>query len=130
MKGVMDRYRPSVVVMQLGADSLAYDKLGQFNLSIKGHGACLNYMIGFGVPLIMLGGGGYTIENVARCWAYETGVALGVELEGSIPKNDPFYMKYGFDQKLHFPVKKMENLNRPDDLNKIRETIHEYLKKI
>lgn len=31
----------------------------------------------FGVPMIMLGGGGYTIENVARCWAYETGIAIG-----------------------------------------------------
>ena len=33
-----------------------------------------------GVPLLMLGGGGYTIRNVARCWTYETSVALGVEI--------------------------------------------------
>jgi len=24
----------------------------------------------FNVPMILLGGGGYTVENVARCWAY------------------------------------------------------------
>lgn len=31
----------------------------------------------FGVPLLVLGGGGYKIKNVARCWTYETGVLLG-----------------------------------------------------
>ena len=34
-------------------------------------------MKSYGIPLMMLGGGGYTVHNVARCWAYETGVALG-----------------------------------------------------
>ena len=28
----------------------------------------------------MLGGGGYTMRNVSRCWAYETGLAAGVQL--------------------------------------------------
>lgn len=33
-------------------------------------------MKSFNLPLLMLGGGGYTIRNVARCWTYETAVAL------------------------------------------------------
>ena len=28
----------------------------------------------------MLGGGGYTMRNVSRAWAYETGLATGMEL--------------------------------------------------
>ena len=28
----------------------------------------------------MLGGGGYTIRNVARCWTYETATALDTEI--------------------------------------------------
>ena len=28
----------------------------------------------------MLGGGGYTIRNVARCWTYETSVALDLDI--------------------------------------------------
>jgi acetoin utilization deacetylase AcuC-like enzyme len=28
-------------------------------------------MRSFNVPLLLLGGGGYTIRNVARCWCYE-----------------------------------------------------------
>lgn len=34
----------------------------------------------FNVPLLMVGGGGYTIRNVARCWTYETSLALNVEI--------------------------------------------------
>ncbi len=76
----MAKYRPGAIVMQLGADSLANDKLGNLNLTIKGHGNCLTKMMSYGLPLIMLGGGGYTVQNVARCWLYETGLAVGQKL--------------------------------------------------
>jgi acetoin utilization deacetylase AcuC-like enzyme len=33
---VMDWYRPEAVVLQCGADSLAGDRLGCFNLTLKG----------------------------------------------------------------------------------------------
>lgn len=71
--------------MQCGADSLAYDRLGTYNTTIKGHGACVKLIKSWGLPLlvlgnnnanILIGGGGYTIKNVARCWAYETGICL------------------------------------------------------
>jgi len=28
----------------------------------------------------MVGGGGYTLRNVARCWTYETSIALGIPI--------------------------------------------------
>jgi len=37
-------------------------------------------MRAFGVPLMLVGGGGYTIRNVARCWTYETAKAVGIEV--------------------------------------------------
>jgi len=81
----MEWYRPGAVVLQCGADSLAGDRLGCFNLSLKGHAACVEYVKSFNIPLMLLGGGGYTIRNVARCWAYETAVAVGQEVsEGTI----------------------------------------------
>ena len=36
MSKVMEVYRPSAIVLQCGADSLAGDRLGCFNLSLKG----------------------------------------------------------------------------------------------
>ena len=35
----------------------------------------------FNLPLLVLGGGGYTIRNVARAWTYETAVLLNQDLE-------------------------------------------------
>ena len=77
---VMETYQPSAVLMQCGADSLSGDRLGCFNLTLKGHGRCLEYMKRWNLPLLVVGGGGYTIRNVARCWTYETSIALGVEV--------------------------------------------------
>lgn len=72
----MDYYQPTAVVLQCGADSLCYDKLGDFNLTLKGHGQCLEFIKKYNVPVLLLGGGGYTVENVARCWTYETSLCL------------------------------------------------------
>jgi histone deacetylase 1/2 len=76
----MARYRPGAVVLQCGADSLAGDRLGCFNLSMKGHAYPLQFMKKFNVPIMVLGGGGYTIRNVCRAWAYETSVCVDEQL--------------------------------------------------
>ena len=50
--------------------------MGDFNLTLKGHGNCLEVIKKLNVPILLLGGGGYSVENVARCWAYETSLCL------------------------------------------------------
>lgn len=71
-------------------------------------------MLSYSTPIILLGGGGYTIENVSRCWTYETGVALGLELDNQIPENDHFRSYYQNDNfVLHFPVDHRANENTP-----------------
>ena len=81
---VIEWYRPSAVVLQCGADSLAGDRLGCFNLSLKGHAECVSFIKSFGLPTLVLGGGGYTIRNVARAWTYETALCLDTEIEDGI----------------------------------------------
>lgn len=46
----------------------------------QGHSACLEFLAKFGTPMLVVGGGGYTMRNVARCWCYETGRLLGLDL--------------------------------------------------
>ena len=53
------------------------DRLGCFNLSVKGHGGAVKYVYDKGIPLLVLGGGGYTLRNVPRAWTYETSLILG-----------------------------------------------------
>ena len=38
----------------------------------------------YGKPMLVLGGGGYTIRNVARCWCYETACCVNVELPDQV----------------------------------------------
>lgn len=47
---------------------------------VQGHSACIEFLARFNVPMLLLGGGGYTMRNVSRCWCYETGRMLGLDL--------------------------------------------------
>eukprot|EP00597_Dinobryon_sp_UTEXLB2267_P016323 CAMPEP_0201093396 /NCGR_PEP_ID=MMETSP0812-20130820/1906_1 /ASSEMBLY_ACC=CAM_ASM_000668 /TAXON_ID=98059 /ORGANISM="Dinobryon sp., Strain UTEXLB2267" /LENGTH=333 /DNA_ID=CAMNT_0047345533 /DNA_START=218 /DNA_END=1216 /DNA_ORIENTATION=- len=107
---IMERFQPGAVVLQCGADSLSGDRLGCFKLSIKGHADCVSFVRSFQLPTLVLGGGGYTLRNVPRCWAFETAVLLDTPLKDSLPFND--YLDYfGPDHRLHLPVSNMENQN-------------------
>ncbi|CAL9114569.1 unnamed protein product [Musa acuminata var. zebrina] len=129
MAKVMEVFRPDAVVLQCGADSLSGDRLGCFNLSVRGHGECVRYMRSFNVPLMLLGGGGYTIRNVARCWCYETGVALGVEVEDKVPDHE--YIGYfAPDYNIHVATSNMENKNSRKSLDDIKVKLLEYLSKL
>lgn len=84
----LDRFKPLAIVMQCGSDSLAGDRLGCFGLTIRGHGECLRYVSAKDIPLLVLGGGGYKVKSVSRCWAYETGLLCGEDLPNAIPENE------------------------------------------
>ena len=71
-------------------------------MSSKGHGECVNYLNSFNIPMIVLGGGGYTIDNVAKCWTHETAVLLREELDNKIPNNQ--YFNEFSDKKLYIKV--------------------------
>lgn len=96
----IDKFKPTAIVLQSGADSLAEDKLGPFALSIQGHANCVTFLKKFDIPILLLGGGGYTIENVARCWAYETSVMCDKIKDDIIPSVDTFIHHYGPEYQL------------------------------
>ncbi|KAJ2785012.1 histone deacetylase (class I) Clr6 [Coemansia interrupta] len=129
MRNVMESFRPGAVFMQCGTDSLSGDRLGCFNLSMKGHAACVEFMKSFGVPLFCVGGGGYTIRNVARTWAYETSVLLGEPVEPSLPYND-YYDFYGPEYLLDVPASNMTNMNTREQLEQICSDIYEHLRHV
>jgi histone deacetylase 1/2 len=116
---IMTRFQPTAVLLQCGADSLAGDRLGCFNLSLRGHGECVAAVKEYGVPILCVGGGGYTMRNVARCWAYETSVLLGTDIPDELPYND-FFEYYGPDYRLHIQPSNMENLNSKEYLDFLR----------
>lgn len=94
IKAVMDYYQPEAIVLQCGGDSLSGDRLGCFNLSMRGHANCVNFVKGFGMPTLVLGGGGYTMRNVARTWAFETGILVGQEMTPVLPFNEYYEVSF------------------------------------
>jgi len=114
-------------VLQCGADSLTGDRLGCFNLTLKGHGKCVEFMKSFNLPVLLLGGGGYTIRNVARAWTYETAIALNQEIPNELPYND-YFEYYGPDFKLHISPSNMPNQNSSEYMDKIKIKLFDNLR--
>ncbi|KAI9837915.1 MAG: histone deacetylase [Thelocarpon superellum] len=128
IKSVMEWYRPEAIVLQCGGDSLSGDRLGCFNLSMKGHANCVNYVKTFGLPVLVLGGGGYTMRNVSRTWAYETGMLVGENMGPELPYND-YYEYFGPDYELDVRPSNMDNANSREYLDKIKSQVIENLKR-
>eukprot|EP01132_Coremiostelium_polycephalum_P009130 gene9130-11187_t len=131
IQGVIDYYKPSVIVLQCGADSLRFDRLGCFNLTIKGHAECVRFVKSFNIPMMVLGGGGYTVRNVARCWTYETSVLVDTEISNELPYND-YIQFYSPDFQLipdysNLPFR-YENSNTKQYLENIKNKILENLR--
>lgn len=125
---VMDFYRPTAILLQCGADSLNNDRLGCFSLSTKGHGECVKFVRDLNVPLLVVGGGGYTLRNVARCWTYETSLLVDEQISNELPYTK--YLEYfAADLTLHPEVQtRQENANSKQYLEAITKHVYENLK--
>jgi histone deacetylase HOS2 len=130
----VDKFRPSAIVLQCGADSLAGDRLGPFNLQVQGHGACVTFCKSLRLPLLLVGGGGYTPRNVARAWANETSIAIGSDarLNPTLPDHTPY--RSHFRQTTLFPTPEelhsepRANRNTPKRLQEIVTSITEQMR--
>lgn len=128
MGAVIATFQPSAIVLQCGADSLGCDRLGCFNLSIEAHGKCVQIMKEFRIPMLVVGGGGYTVRNVARCWTYETSILVDTELSNDLPPNE-YIDFFRPDYQLHPHLSgRVENQNDRQYLLKVRERIMEQLR--
>ncbi|KAJ2538928.1 histone deacetylase [Coemansia sp. RSA 1933] len=89
---------------------------------MDGHAECVRFVKGFNLPTLILGGGGYTIRNVSRVWAYETGILVGCEMDRRLPMND--YMDYyAPEYTLDVPAYNAENSNSPEYLERIKTQV-------
>lgn len=57
LQEVQRLFNPEAVVMQLGADTMAGDPMCSFNMTPVGVGRCLQYVLEWELPTLLLGGG-------------------------------------------------------------------------
>ncbi len=88
----IERFRPDIVVSQLGVDSFLTDPLAHLNYTTNGFCKVVSKMKEFSSRWVALGGGGYDITNVARAWTLAWAIMNGVEPPDELPGS--FFEKY------------------------------------
>lgn len=130
----IEAYQPEAIWMQCGADSLRGDTIGGFNLSISGHSKAISHVLSKRLPTVFNGGGGYNVENVARCWAYESLVITNqFPDELTIPENSKYKYEYTSTDLLFQPENKhmiTNDYNTDDYTQKILAKVFSGIKKL
>uniref|UniRef100_A0A673B1T7 Histone deacetylase n=1 Tax=Sphaeramia orbicularis TaxID=375764 RepID=A0A673B1T7_9TELE len=103
MAKVMEMYQPSAVVLQCGADSLSGDRLGCFNLTIRGHAKCCVHICS---------DTRFTFPHISVT---------------ELPYND-YFEYFGPDFKLHISPSNMTNQNTQEYMDKIKQRLFENLR--
>ena len=70
-------YAPDVIVTELGMDTLAGDPLTHLHMTNNVVVDVIERLLAFRVPLMVIGGGGYHVENTVRGWALAWRTACG-----------------------------------------------------
>jgi len=89
------RFEPDLLVSQLGCDSHYLDPLTHLNLTTQGYTGVVRQMKGLNLKWVALGGGGYEMGVVARCWTLAYGVMAERDFPDEIPES--FRHKYGLN---------------------------------
>ncbi|MDO9637865.1 MAG: acetoin utilization protein AcuC [Pseudotabrizicola sp.] len=78
-------FRPDVIVLQAGADSLDEDPLSRLSLSNRAYVGVLCALRPLAPRLLLLGGGGYNPWSVGRCWSALWATLAGLDIPDHLP---------------------------------------------
>ncbi len=79
-------FAPDLVVLQTGVDAMARDPLAHLALSTEGFCWMLSSLLDLNPRLATLGGGGYEMDTVARCWTLAWSLLAGRRLPDPLPQ--------------------------------------------
>jgi len=85
---LLQSFRPDALVTQLGIDTYFSDPITHMALTTRGFVKAVELLAqaARSIPWVALGGGGYDLSAVARCWALAYGVMLGQEWPDAVPQ--------------------------------------------
>lgn len=110
---LLQAHAPEVVILQLGADGLAGDPVGEhFNLTERSFVHVVTRVKEAFSRVLLLGGGGYNHASTAICWAHATAAALSVsQLPNEIPEEMPRFSEFGPDFTMSIRKNGMKDMN-------------------
>ncbi len=83
---LVKRFRPDVVVTQLGVDTHFTDPLAELALTVRGQEALVQRLALLAPRWLALGGGGYNVDVVPRAWTLALAVMAQVRLPAELPE--------------------------------------------
>ena len=113
---LVQRFQPDVLVSQLGIDTYHADPITHMALTTRGYIRAVQLLKSLGYPWLALGGGGYDLWAVARCWTLAYGVMAGREWPDEIPSN---YLE-------RYSVTRLRDSQEPPEVVAMRERAHRY----
>ena len=128
---VVRAFEPDVLVTQLGIDTYHSDILGHLLISTQGFTKAVETLAALAEQpgrWLALGGGGYDVEAVARCWALAYGVMLGREWPQETP--DSYRERSGVETLRDASGPKLEEGDREKIREFARRSVEEVKKEV
>ena len=103
----LGRFKPQAIVLQMGTDSHILDPLAHLENTAQEWLQAVISIRDLGLPLVVLGGGGYSLNCVPRMWSAASMVLAGMEVPQHVPEpfGEEWKMPTFFDPKLPEPRK-------------------------
>jgi acetoin utilization protein AcuC len=83
---LIEKFRPDIVVTQLGVDSFRSDPLAHLNYTNNGFCEVVKKIKEISPRWVALGGGGYDFVNLARAWTLAWAIMNDAEIPDAIPE--------------------------------------------
>jgi acetoin utilization protein AcuC len=80
---LLHAYKPDVIVLEIGMDILSVDPLTHLSMTNNAFADTLPFLVKCGIPLLVVGGGGYNPEHTSRGWALAWTILCGNEPDAS-----------------------------------------------
>jgi len=81
----IEKFKPDILVTQLGVDTFRTDPITHLNLTMNGFEQMIKWFMSARLPWVALGGGGYNLGNVARAWTLVWAIMNDVKLKEKMP---------------------------------------------
>ena len=115
---LVEAFKPDVLVTQLGIDSYCTDPLTHLQLTSRGYVEVVKEFAKMGLPWLAMGGGGYDLSAVARCWTLAYGIMTGRDWPDEIPVG--YRERYGLKK-----LRDVEETQVPDNVRQDARTFAE-----
>ena len=108
---LIERFSPDILVTQLGVDTHFRDPITHLAQTVQGFSEVVGAFSAMPYRWLALGGGGYDLQAVARCWARAFAIMSGQELDPAVP--EPYASRHGVTD-----LADPEDLPIPDDVRR------------